>query len=109
MRKARASFTVVCLHLGAERDGHRKVALQDGHLESHSRGTQEQCVGGGHPEAGWVSADCSCVSSPSGTRPGEAGIGVGGGALSPSHILRASHGPRLHHSGWVTSGPSQLQ
>lgn len=59
MRRARASFTVVWLHLGAEWDGHGKVALQDGHLESGSRGTQEQCVAGGRPEAGWVSADCS--------------------------------------------------
>lgn len=111
MRRARASFTVVWLHLGAEQDGHRKVALQDGHLESGSRGTQEQCVGGGRPEAGWVSADCSRGLKSLGdqNRRGRNWGGVEGGALSPSHILRASHGPRLHHSRWVTSGPSQLQ
>lgn len=49
-------------------------------------------MGGGCPEAGWLSADRFLQSHPSGTR--RAGLGrIHEGALSPSHILRATRPP----------------
>lgn len=100
--------------------GHQKMARkahavkrgtsEDGHLENHRRGRRGSDVGGGCPEAGWVSTDRSCGLKSLGDQERLVGQEGGvGGPRAPATCLSVSQGPQLHCCRWVASRPSQLQ